>query len=1117
MEVITVNQSNFIGLTSQYLPDADVLFNENIYYTEQGINIPLNGLYSNLEDNKTNNYSNLSITQKNNIASQIQLKQLDNITDGGFATYLAVNAIELLTPTTNFWVTQEPPISANTANIAVTGTLTDISNNYFFDIQFIDNNTCKIKHDFESVSRYLTLDMTTDTLIFAKDAQQDSLGVYSPQIFNYVYNRDSDFIIFIKNVNDVIYYVTFNPSTQNLTLTTPVTGTIIPYTTNSIFTCITRNQAPNNTVLYDAWVSYNKNFNNNTQDINNDLSISQVNTNLLLNNQFLSLSGNTYGINILSLKNDNTPENYKSRNNPFTNELDSEFRTYRKLFTGSNQLLGNDNISIGYESFTSRIVLKADTVTYFHIPQVFYPWQQLNINDSGLIEAGAIAGDHPLKSDTIFKKKANFKYTSPYGKPSDELTGDFLCSWLSGSSDPTVKPIWVDRYYNPSKISFVSALTSSNFEAIVYESIFDCLDGQVNEILGNVSVYDKPSDLVFEAGTYYAYNHIGNNEVANYIQTLQPELIQQDFPNFLYFNGTSASDQFNGKEYVFNGETYSYTTGLSAINDTNQLTVAFFAYNSDWTQPFAYQLLGNFSDNGFGIFNKNVVTPTLFLPSISGLQVLNTDFVQLYNIQLKNDINNVIKRDGFLDYHIIYQNGVISKVNNLNVEVNKTAINAAIDVIDFDYNESIAYLLGENTTVNHGLSSYDLQSCELIDISITESPFFNFPSIISTINSATTVDYVSGEYYFTPGIRSQIYGNTIYYSTSSSIIKWEDIDLNNTTTSIAFSSNSVINDFNIDFNSNIWILSNNNTYSQYTLSRNLILSGVTPDNRWINKEIDFVAEFNNDQYVTYPIITQYNAVSANIVQLLKLSTTGEILSTTQFNTTSTSNCRLTNSDFLRKYTNNKYSDPNLNVKATLTNLYNSNDTTTTEIIYNLSALDPGYHHFAVRFDSYQGLMYLFIDGQQVGLDSFTPRKYRFSNLINKPFFIGASVYNSNIPMFKYLKQNLAYFTQNLKIKNFYLYNTPLNYYDLFYHTREGFNIRDIGFDVACGRRNYIEEIERYLKFNVPGSKSTLFNVILRNSGITDSGLQSALEQRILQQLQSSIPAYAKVNTIEWIN
>ena len=85
------------------------------------------------------------------------------------------------------------------------------------------------------------------------------------------------------------------------------------------------------------------------------------------------------------------------------------------------------------------------------------------------------------------------------------------------------------------------------------------------------------------------------------------------------------------------------------------------------------------------------------------------------------------------------------------------------------------------------------------------------------------------------------------------------------------------------------------------------------------------------------------------------------------------------------------------------------------------------------------------------------------------------------------------------------------------HARQNETIQDIHFDIPCGRRSYMEEIERYFKATLPGSKSTLYNVILRNTGITDPTLQANIEARLMNTLTNSSPAYSKLNMIKWVN
>jgi len=904
----------------------------------------------------------------------------------------------------------------------------------------------------------------------------------------------------------------------SLDLTPPLTGTSIPYSVYSVFKTSNRATDPNQTNLVDPWVSYNKDLTNNSQNINTNLSYQNINSNLLVNTEYDNITGASLDINILSLKNTNTPENYQTRNNPFYGQNQVETRDYKALFTGSHQLLGNDNITLGYQTYTTQILLKADQVTYFHTPPDMYPYTMLNIADAGLIEAGAIAGDHPLKSDKIFKKKADFKYTSPDGNPSDELDGSFLCSWLSGSYDVTVKPIWVDRYYNPQKMSYLAALTSTQLQPIIYNDVYQSVIDTTTTNYGQIfDVFDKPSDLTFEPGCYYAYHHYGPNAVNDYLNSLTNNLVQSGFPVFIYGNGGNAADPFTPQnEFYFDGTVYGYTPSLSSIANTNQFTVSFYMSNDDWTKPFAYQLLGNYSNNGFGIFNKNNVTPTLFIVNGNVLTITNTNFVTLNTVYFTSPIVSVIKREGFQDYHVVLSDGSIRRLNNVNVEIQKTSNTELNTVLDLDYTSTDAYLLTKTGTNTNALIDYNLNYCTAIDITTAQASLgtLYFPNQIGSINSATTVDYYNGNFYFTPGKKSYRVNDQLYFSYNNTILLWDSLG-SNTQTITAFASQTTIDDFNFDFASNMWVLNNSNKFATFDSGRSLILSGTLPTSNYVNYKIDFVSEFTEGEYVTYPIITQRSPLSANAFLFYKLDpTTGNITLSSTYQTTSGTGFQLTNSDYLRKYIETKYPDPNLNVKTTLVNVFNNADVSTSEIIYSLSGLDPGYHHFAVRLDTYLGTQTLLIDGIQVGYVTFDPRKYKFSNLINSPFYIGASVYNANVPMFQYLKQP-SYFAENIKIKNFNIYNTPLNYFDIFFLARQGMTIQDIKLDFACGRKNYLEEIERYFKFSVPGNKSSLFNLIIRNSGIGDATLQAALEQRILTQLNNSIPGYTQVNSIIW--
>jgi hypothetical protein len=1116
MDVYTLSSSSFFGLSSNYSLDSKLKFQENISFTEQGINVPINNAFKDLNDNTLNNFSNLFLSKKDTILSSFKIDPLAKLEDEGFSTFFAANALGTITPSTKFWVVGEPPITVNSAVLKVSGDYAGFNNQYLFDVLLLDDKLCKILHENEGIERYLTVDYTGN-LSFCKDIGLDSLGALSPQIFYYVYDRNYDFIVLLKNINDISKFVFFSTATESLTLVDPITGTTVPYNIQSIFRVRSRNSSPNNTSLLDPWVSYKKDFKTNSQDINTIKSFDQINSNFLYNNEFYNLSSSSLNVNALALKNTNTPENFQSRNNPFFSDNSVEFRDYQALFTGHNQQYGNDNISLNYESYTSNILLKKDKVTYFHIPQNFYPFLRLNINDSGLIEAGAIAGDHPIKADKIFKKKADYKYTSHFGDTSDETTGDFLCSWLSGNRDPNAKPIWVDRYYNPRNISFLAALTSAEIQAIRYISIFDCLVNKAYEELGNIDVFDKPSDLIFEKGTYYAYHHYGPKDVNNFIKSINDNVINTNLPIFKYFNGSDVYPSTQqAEQFVFEGDRYASTGSLSAIQVSNQFTLMFDGYSSDWTKNLGYQLVGNYDRDGFGMFNKNLVTPTMFINAPSAIFVTNIDFTQLNKLTFNSEVRGIVRLQGFNDFYGIFEDNSFRRFNLAYAETRRSYPPGGLklnNLLSLDYTEDTGYALINNGTNDNRILELNFQSNNITQSQLTRTfapniGFFN-------LNTSSTINYYDNKLYFTNGSKSERIGDKIYFLSrdSKTVLLW------NTTQAItitAFRSSTKIDDFTIDFDSNIWLLYNTNSFAKYTAERGFLLSGSFDDSVYKNYKVDILADFDNGEYNQYALVTRQSQTEAKKLKFIKLNLDGSTKTTTLYDTNTATGRNFSNSNFLRSFVKQKYPESNLNIKAKLTNVFNSNDTASTEVIFNLSSIDPGYHHFAVRFDADNGIMQLLIDGQLVGADLFKPRKYKFSNLIQRPFLIGTSNYAFSIPLFSYLK-NTSFLVNNLTIKNFYLYSRPLYDFDIQMHTRKGMQIQDMRFDVACGKRNYIEEIERYFKLNTPGSKSTQYNVTIRNSGITDPELKIQLEKRVLSILRDSAPVYTKLNKIKWSN
>lgn len=1237
MDVISVSPATFIGLSSTYTPDKTLSLNQSFFLTEQGFNLPLTDLYSNLNDTSTNNYSNLYLTRYDTLTSNVTIQSLDPLPYSGISTYIGTYNTPQIDDNTLFLAVQEPDILTSTANISLSGIYNDLTNKNFFEVVFINDMLCKVAHSNKGIKRYLTAD--SGSLLFEFDCNQDSLGPISKQLFYYIYDSVANILVLAKSIpdnsgNNICEFVGYTESTYAnntgpsivtygpaLTFFKPVQGANTPYPLNAILRVSPQPGAITDTRLYDAWVSYERDFLTNTQNINPERSVASVNANLLVNTQYNDvISNGALDVNILSLKNTNTPENYQGRGNPFQanrsnyfEEDDVSSRTYHSLFTGSKQEYGNDNISIGYDTYTSNIILPADQITYFHTPQNIYPYTKINVSDTGFIEAGAIAGDHPMKADKIFKKLASAKYTSPFGQVSDETSGTFLCSWLSAGSDVTEKPVWVDRYYQPSSVTYITALTGAS---VNYTTTFSSLISA-----SSTAVFDKPSDLVLEPGAYYAYQHIGNNYINQYLQSLTPFLIDNTFS--LYLNYEQQNVLLNGltaTEFTFNGNQYTISNSLSAIDNSNQFTLSFFGDSQNWQQPFGYQIVGNYVHDGFGMFNTNTVTPTLYVMSLTGLNIFNTNLTLLKNISYTTTPLGYMRLEGMRDYYGMFSDGSFTRFDISDISLATTTNTILTGIVDYDYDGNYGYILCNNSN-NISVLRADLNYVTLTDIT-TAFNLLNY-SPNGSLSASNTITLYNGEIYLTPGYQARLNGSDIYFLSSdyTALLRW-NTTLSTITT--AFQSYTSIADYNIDFSGNIWLIDNTNKYYCFTSTRNPLVSGSIPANTvtntgftfigdgkttnfaisgtgisqtpsdftvnylftttlstasavtdingniiqtksvitsqdntgiyipnfeyyiqdnqiifytapsigytisatttlpldtYTNNRINFISDFTNAGLEQTVLLTRtgYNPTTLlNGNQFNVLSLTGIPLLSATFDANAITNNNITNDKYLATNVNNIYGDANLNVKAVLTNVYNSSNTLTVEIITSLSAIDPGPHHFAVRFDSYHGEMTLFIDGRNVGNTYFEPRKYKFSNLIKRPFMFGTSTFKNNIPLFKYL-QKQSYLVNGLSIYNYNLYSTPLNDYDIQFLARQGMDIHDLVVNLPCGRRNYVEEIERYFKATVPGSKSTLYNLNIINTGITDKLLQDALETRILAELKNTAPVYSQINSINWIN
>ena len=423
--------------------------------------------------------------------------------------------------------------------------------------------------------------------------------------------------------------------------------------------------------------------------------------NFLIDCQYTNITGDKMSVNLTPLKNQLTPQGLLAENNPhatgdvgefFLNMNDRksvDFRTYHKIFAGTNQNRGDDKMCLGYTSYTDQLDFPGDQITYFHLPNVMKPYTWLNVNyrrvaqeypqdypqamrvpvavpDSrgfdyedfvGLLRAGAIAGSSPINSDKIFKKRAAYRFFAPWGDSGrsgnvnsvsgagDSHYGTWLCSWLRMTRDETSErkfgPMWLDRYYDDTRFS----------DNQVLDKPPNCIDisdagtSVLSRALADQGYVDVPSELRLERGVQYAYHHIGTKNTRTLIKSFDKYMFHHDVDEYTQvLSGVETvaditqDDGYN--VYKFTGDQFGRTKAPDpAYGD---FRVSFWMHSEDWNSPFGHQVMGNYTNDGIAIENDSTITPVLLIQNDDNIMLTNTNGERVTTIRNTRYTNSTI-------------------------------------------------------------------------------------------------------------------------------------------------------------------------------------------------------------------------------------------------------------------------------------------------------------------------------------------------------------------------------------------------------------------------------------------------------------------------------------------
>jgi len=1081
---------------------------------EQGFQVNNITALSGAKDSKINNYTSFHITNKSKLSDFLQLSSIAGDESTSFVTKLGFQRangnpsqyLYIFNSDGEVATNQQKPLGVRALDAS-----NSFSNNYFFEIEALNNNLLRIKHNngvFDFYLNYTGVSLSGGEFVFYQNTDNyKDISQERNDVFRYNLD-DTGYLQLFKTIGTSLTIFTLSSTSTGIR---PVMAPLQPSGLNRDFNNLINidyNLDTNKQFLDNSFVSYSS---QNASNLTLDTQRSSFDDNgqYMFITNYNTISSDKMPINYFALDTNRSEFNFIKRG---SNLIDTPYglpgyenRDYNNLYLGNDQEGGLTNPILNYTFYNKDVFITNGTDTFFQAPSSIYPYTKLNLNDSTFVNNGAFAGPSPNLSDKIFIKRSN---STQYDN------GRYLCTWLSGSSLEEAG-IWVDRYYYPDKITKTAALSSSSRYAPALNDSVDSVDLSVTDaVIAREKFFDKKSDAAIEPNVDIKYQRIGNADIIEVVDTSAPLISSYDtYITSKVVRGESENIcvDYTGKELTFNGSTYTSFDVQDAINTSKSFTLNFDMY-LDPTIKYGFELLGNNTNRGFGIFQDQTVTPFIHVVSDYTLYIYNTDFVLLNKVEFKTKIKHVFKRSALEDYIVATAGNIYYKVNT---QGNKIKLECGSGILDYYgthmERDHIDFISSDQKTTRMNINTMSVSALSSTEFDVYKGEMCLYDNVIDYNNTI----------YKLPGARTKWENNnTFFYKVSNYIVK-HNIDLGPQS---FLKSNDQIVDFNI-LNDTIVTLTTDK-YFIHNTSAVFILSGSIGD---INipipfndttftlsggtfTSIDWVNEYIEGEQYQYPVIlAEGSDKNMYLAKGVFPTLTAAALSGVTLGDNTGQN-DLTNYNTL----NRLYDSTSIDFKLSLRNYLNTEDVLNQTIFFQPSSFEPGFYNFTYRLDSLQGNSTLYINGDLYENQTFQPGKYLIQDIFSDQFFIGTTGFQSNLDLATYLKQPKYYYSKDLIVRNPFIYDRPISTEEIFAIYLSTKEVDDITLSLPGGQRTSKTEIQQFFKFNRNNS-SNLVDIVVKDLNLTSLALRDQIKTSILAEAKQFLPVGTKINNITFID
>jgi hypothetical protein len=810
-------------------------------------------------------------------------------------------------------------------------------------------------------------------------------------------------------------------------------------------------------------------------------------------------------------------------------------RSYNRIFSGTNQSDGYDNIHLGYQASTAEIIFKKDTSTYFHIPfftNVTY------LTASTLLANGAVPGPIPAMSDRIFKKQGNYGTHTNWGYNTGVQDGTWLCSWFCSITGEEGR--WLDRYYDPAIITYEQALQGQTSFTVPYTA-------------HNPAFADLPSRMTLEPTVLYQYYRVGEQTCQSIIDTFAGDdkskltLFIKDYGATLtdgsIYSNRGIIDGFksiwtsyetnnnyvSGNYLDFNNTDFINTRVYynNSYNSVDEFTLNTFIRHKDWSTATSSQIVGNYFESGYGIFYNNlkyypffVIPETTYGHAFFVNQELQT-FLDQTTLFGKGNFSNSQpvqislngERDVILLNNINDTNGNIvqSSLMRFNHTGDSTAI---VNLTGIEIGKQFIIDGNNNITLFTTMGVYTLDSNLNITNYNSNSPYSQGQNLAYDLNGNLNIDYTSDNLLFD--------NNNNKWSIIQGTAHINDVfqeQLPKNITNIAVAPDN-----------NIWLLHDINQTTVVDSTLFTVIKTFTVgvlQNSETYKNISFIYKYDRSQntsnwYAIYYFNTEQNIyivdLNGNIVNVISLLTSLDPTFTqSPYNQTPNRLSFTSGGDFTGyewSRINNKViynNNPQLQFKISTTD----HQFGSTPVNYIVSIPVPYFENntwYNVSCVYENHTMKLYINNYL--RDTLTiPYNRDITYERENDLYIGCptgKAANFN----KEINSKSVIFNGEIDSVRVYNYAIQSNYLQYFINSK--IVSQDLMWDIPTGNLQYVETIERFFKHKMPGAKSQFFKLKITGSQIKDTNTRAVIEEYIKSIVESTKPAYTELLSIEWV-